>query len=220
MAGGLKRPARQADIRTFRREALIRGVLNSIADHGMAGTTVETIAKAAGVSRGLLGHYFKSKDDLLVESYRRLAETWADEVGRRARAAGRDADLRLKAMAEALMTPPVFEKKILAAYLAFWNVARNSKPIRAVNRRYNNSYRKTITRLFARAAKEKGVQIDAEDAAIGLLAIFDGLWLELAVDPKIYTPARAIKVCHIFIDRMLGGPPAGASAAKDPTGSR
>jgi len=216
MAASLKRPARQTEIRAFRREALIRGVLNSIADHGMAGTTVETIAEAAGVSRGLLGHYFKSKDHLLVESYRHLAENWAEEVGRQARAAGRDADLRLKAMAEALMTPPVYEKRILAAYLAFWNAARNSKPIRLVNRRYNSNYRKTIARLFARAAKEKGIEIDAEDAAIGLLAIFDGLWLSLAVDPKSYAPARAIKVCHTFIDRMLGA--AGADSARPSTG--
>lgn len=43
----------------------------SVAERGIAGATFDHVARAAGVSRGLLHYYFGSKERLLVEAARR-----------------------------------------------------------------------------------------------------------------------------------------------------
>ena len=54
-AGAEKRPRTHAEINEYRRRTLIEGALRSLAERGVAGTTVATISKEAGASRGLLG---------------------------------------------------------------------------------------------------------------------------------------------------------------------
>ena len=48
-----------------------RGDASSVAELGIAGRTFDQVARAAGVSRGLLHYYFGSKERLLVEAVRR-----------------------------------------------------------------------------------------------------------------------------------------------------
>ena len=46
----------------------------SVAARGIAGSTFDTVATEAGVSRGLLHYYFGTKERLLIEVVRREAE--------------------------------------------------------------------------------------------------------------------------------------------------
>jgi AcrR family transcriptional regulator len=53
-------------------EKLMRVSVELFAEHGYAQTSVQQIVDAAGVTKGALYHYFKSKDDLLFDIYDRL----------------------------------------------------------------------------------------------------------------------------------------------------
>jgi AcrR family transcriptional regulator len=55
-------------------ERLGRVSVELFAQHGYAQTSVQQIVDAAGVTKGALYHYFKSKDDLLFTIYDRLLE--------------------------------------------------------------------------------------------------------------------------------------------------
>ncbi len=52
--------------REFRREQLLEVAARLFAQRGLEGTTTKDIAREAGVSPGLLYHYYPSKEDLLV----------------------------------------------------------------------------------------------------------------------------------------------------------
>lgn len=47
------------------RAALIEAATNVIVEHGLARLTVDSVARAAGVTKGGLFHHFASKDDLI-----------------------------------------------------------------------------------------------------------------------------------------------------------
>src|SRR2546423_14764645 len=55
-------------------QRIVDAMRQSVARRGSAGSTFDHVARAAGVSRGLLHYYFGSKEQLLVEVVRRDCE--------------------------------------------------------------------------------------------------------------------------------------------------
>ncbi|ASS65183.1 MULTISPECIES: TetR/AcrR family transcriptional regulator [unclassified Paenibacillus] len=68
-------------IRDERREQILAAALGVFARRGPALTKMSMIAAAAGISHGLLYHYFKSKDELFTELVRRAMEGASEGVG-------------------------------------------------------------------------------------------------------------------------------------------
>ncbi len=58
---------------TNRRDQLIETAMELFSEQGFATTSIKSIARAAGVSQGLLYNYFSSKEELLRHIFRRGA---------------------------------------------------------------------------------------------------------------------------------------------------
>jgi AcrR family transcriptional regulator len=71
------------DSEALRRQQLIDATIDAIADMGFARASLGAIAKRAGVSPGLVAHYFANKDGLLEATMRRLVRDLAASVRRR-----------------------------------------------------------------------------------------------------------------------------------------
>jgi AcrR family transcriptional regulator len=66
--GASRKPAgERAAKASIRREQLLDTALELFCEHGFAATSTRRIAEAAGVTEGLVFHYFKSKEALLLE---------------------------------------------------------------------------------------------------------------------------------------------------------
>lgn len=59
-------PQQFEEIRKGRKETIMNTALEEFANHGYVSTSISMIAKKAGVSKGLMYNYFKSKEDLLA----------------------------------------------------------------------------------------------------------------------------------------------------------
>lgn len=197
------RPRTHPEIQEFRRKALIEATIASLAKHGVAHTTVRMICAAAGISHGLLTHYYESKDELMAAAFRHLFTDLTRRVQKLQAKAGPGAYARLRAMPAAIFAPSICTATQRHAFLAFWHDIRFSKPVREVNRALYSDYTRRMTQLFAEAAEELGHEIDAESAAIGYIALIDGLWLELSIDDQVVSRERAIALCQSFVDRSL-----------------
>ena len=64
----------------IRRDALITAALDLVAEGGPQAATVRAIADRAGVTPGLIRHYFASKEDLTRAAFRRLMERMIDDT--------------------------------------------------------------------------------------------------------------------------------------------
>lgn len=53
---------------------IVEAMRASVSERGISGSTFDVVARAAGVSRGLLHYYFGTKERLLVEAVRRETE--------------------------------------------------------------------------------------------------------------------------------------------------
>jgi len=103
----------------------------------------------------------------------------------------------LSAYLTASFRPPVLDARLLAAWLAFWSLVKVNEAIADIHRRTYAGYRARLEELLT--ACNTGV--DARLAAIGLTAVVDGLWLELCLDPTVFTPAEAGAIA----ERLLAG---------------
>lgn len=66
-----------------RRDQLVAAAVEVLAVHGYRGATADAIVRRAGVSKGLLWHYFADLDQLMEHTARRTLATLAAAVGAR-----------------------------------------------------------------------------------------------------------------------------------------
>ncbi len=63
----------------IRKQQVIGAVLLLIADRGLSEITLDKVACSAGVSKGVVSYYFKSKDKLLLEACRFFLQAYLSE---------------------------------------------------------------------------------------------------------------------------------------------
>jgi len=185
-----------------RRVSLIAATAKVLAELGAAGVSVRAISAKAGVSPGLLRHYFDGIDALIVETYRWTGERVSAALADSVEAAGADPRARLMAYVTASFTDPIADPQLLATWIAFWSLAKTNPAMDALHGEIYSDYRAGITALLG----ECGVQPGAVRlAAIGLTALVDGLWLELCLAPGVFTPEEASGIAGRWIAALLDG---------------
>ena len=200
----IQRPSTHAEINEFRRIGLMEGTITSMAEFGVAGTTLKPICDAAGASRGLTGHYFASKEALVAEAFKHLFNSLTEQVAKETAKIGPHSKSdQLRALPTVLFSDKVFTKRNRGAFLSFWHEVRFNPLVKKANRELYTDYAKRVESYFAEAAAEAGIQIDARNAALGLIALMDGLWLGLSIHDKVLSQKQATELCQRFIDDFL-----------------
>ena len=104
-------------ISDIRRQELRHAAYEVLQKEGMAGATIEKVAQKAGASKGIVLHYFKTKQQLFEHAMRHSNTLLRDEVIRRMRLA-RSPDQRLWAIIEGNFSREFFTPAICHAWLA------------------------------------------------------------------------------------------------------
>lgn len=185
-----------------RRQALIKATAASLAETGIAGTSVRTICARAGVSAGLLRHYFDGVDALIAETYRTVTAKVGDAHAAAVAAAGPDPRARLAAYVTASFRMPVADPVLLATWLAFWSLVKTDATIAAIHAETYKGYRAALEALLSACRLEQG---QCRAAAIAMTALIDGLWLELTLDPTTFTADQASAMAVRWLDALLEG---------------
>jgi betaine-aldehyde dehydrogenase len=159
-----------------RRSRLIEVTIDSLAELGYVGTTLAQIAGRAGVSPGLVAHYFGDKDGLLEAAFRSLTRRVGDHVRARLRQISTPR-ARIQAIIDANLAPEEFDRRTGSVWLAFWGQVLQMQSLRRVQSVYQ---RRTLTNL--RSSLKKLVPPDeAHNLAAMIAAMIDGVWLRAAL---------------------------------------
>ena len=190
----------QAENRRFRRRSLLQAAMKTVARYDIQGATVERICAEAGASRGLIAHYFESKEALLLAAL----EDWfqaAIEIKREiASDQSLSAEQRIRQISSANFSQPSYSWENAAAWQAFTNASRHDPAYAHAIRTASRQVRRLLKPLFAQAARERKVFIDAEFAARSLYILGDGLWCSLASGKDDLKVGTARKICEQFVD--------------------
>src|SRR5579872_6215710 len=180
---------------------------------GVGGLTVREVAKEAGFTTGALTHYFRSKDQVLIEASEYSARLVRPRMEPLANYPDPVEALR-RVVAEALpMTLTV--RGYWRIWLGFWERASYNPQVARVMRARYEEWRGRLAHLIRRAQEEgfAAHRFDPELAAQELIAIVDGIAVQVLLGTGRIPAARQREIVDTWIEGMLAGR-AGQAAAK------
>jgi AcrR family transcriptional regulator len=192
----------------IRRGMLVTAAMECLAKEGIQGFTIDRICRQAGVSRGLINHYFGSKDGLLVEVYRgSLYEMVSTRIACLSKP-GPIGDItpsaRLSAIIDATFTPDFFSRESLRVWLALWGEIASNATLRSVHRDLYGTYRQAIAREIKAIAEARDIELNADNLALSFLALVDGLWLEWCLDDTAVAADETREAALAMLEAHLG----------------
>lgn len=185
-----------------RRDALIKATVHCLATIGPRSTSVRAICAEAGVSPGLLRHYFDGKEDLVASAYEYLTKQLEDKFDTLIQSDLKPTE-KLKQGFSIVLEGEWVSQEMLGAWVGFWSLQRNDARLQKHHLESNNKIRDIFTSLLQEYAKVEKLSINETElkfAAIELAGLGDGLWLELCLDSVTFTGADAVKICMNWLD--------------------
>lgn len=185
-------------IKAIRRDELMDAAIEVVGTEGLNAATVAMIASRAGMSTGLVNHYFESKEELLALAMRNLSNLIRRDI----------LDLmppdptpqqRLKAIIDGSFQPQHFRGAKRMAWMQFM-IAAQSEP------RIKHLYALTGARFVSNiryAIRPLVPAGDVEDASDGIAALIDGFFWEIAGDYAEDDFERARRICWRFITLLI-----------------
>lgn len=169
-----------------RRHELSMVAASLVAERGIGALTVRGLARAAGVSTGVVSHYFQDSQDMLFAAHqlvygssgRRLLDDLAANTG-------------LEGLMLALGNSLPTESAALAEWkvrIAFWGVSDFGEAVREFEEQASQSF----TEVIARELSSRGYVGNAEALAEDLEAGLTGLAIQHLMSPGVH-PAESIR---------------------------
>ena len=198
-------PARRATADT-RRAALIEAVLSIIAEQGLAAATLRAVADRAGVSNGLIRHYFSGKEQMLVAAYATVVERLTAPGLEVLTAPDMAPRARLRAFLAANLGAPVTTPRMFRQWASFMALIPVAPGMAEVHRDGYLDFRAQIEPLIASVLAAAGQGADATQCrvlAIEVNALVDGLWLEGSLLPDDFKPGELVARAIAGAEKLL-----------------
>jgi AcrR family transcriptional regulator len=173
--------------RQERYDTLVDATYRCVAQNGLDGTTIRDIAELAGVTFGLIRHYFANKEELIEATYTTVTADMTKIAQIAAEQAGPDPAEKLSAFITASLSEPFVNPQYLAFWSNFVGKVLFDPRMRELHEQGFWRYRQVLTDLVTQTLTQAGQTPDQEALALAVIkvnAVIDGMWIEacLGVD--------------------------------------
>ena len=186
------------NISSFRRKQLIEATMDCVGDHGINGTTISKISKHAGVSNGVIHHYFHNKDELLEATMRLMLEHLKHDILKR-KATKTNHYEYILAIIEGNFSAKQIEHQSTKIWLSFFSEALQNPDLARLQNVNKSRLKSNLSfHLKQLIPADKAIRV-----ASSLAALIDGLWLRGAFDEQGIDMKRAVMLCRNYLDLEL-----------------
>jgi AcrR family transcriptional regulator len=161
-----------------RRLALLKAAFREVAERGFSETTLDDIARRAGVSKGVTLYYFDSKDELFLQLFSWLIDSIH---GRMREAVAREDDpvAKVRALVALIFPSPSKNRAFFRAFVDFCGLAARHEAYREINARFYAGCREIDAGIAEEGMRRGAFAVrDPQEAGSTMRAIFDGLMLQ------------------------------------------
>lgn len=183
----------------IRRQQLIDATLAAVNELGFAETSISQIAQRAGVSTGIISHYFGGKNGLIEATMRYLLQQLGKTVAEMQTQVDATPEQRLLAIVRGNFAAPQTNKAAMKVWLAFWASSLHQPDLHRLQQVNHYRLHSNLKYEFMKVLS----QSEAETAAQGLAALIDGFWLRGALISGEIDPEMPIELCSQFIQQQL-----------------
>lgn len=186
----------------IRRSQLIQATMAAIDEVGLADATVLRIARHAGVSAGIISHYFGGKDGLLEATMRQILTDLGQAVAERRRKLDKGSPRdHLGAIIDGNFDRSQISGPAAKTWLAFWASSMHRPQLQRLQHVNDQRLFSNLCFQFRRLMPRD----KARDAARGLAAMIDGLWLRGTLSPEGLDSEQPRRLAHAYLDQLLAG---------------
>ncbi|MFJ4767550.1 TetR/AcrR family transcriptional regulator [Streptomyces uncialis] len=177
---------------------------------GLAAVTIARTAAEAGMSVGLVQHYFTAKDEMLLATFTRVNARFTarvDELVNRGEAEDRTiAEMLRQALAELIPLDDARRAEFLVR-LAFADQAAHHARLAAVQRETLVGIRSRVAQAISNGTLcgEVAQGIDAADQALRVVAFTEGLALHTHIDPDGTPKPAILTALEVQLGRVFTG---------------
>lgn len=186
---------------------MVRATYRLIGERGMHRVSLQEIAEAAGVSKGLVPYYFKTKENLILATMRWVLFQVSERI-HQAIAGVETPRERLVALLDAIWAEPEANRRYYVVYLDLVEYAAREHRFGELSQ----TFRETVNALYAeviRAGAQTGAfrVADPDEAAAAMRALVEGFFLQwLQGDDWQATHAAHRAACTRAVLTYLAGP--------------
>jgi AcrR family transcriptional regulator len=184
---------------------IVRATIRCLARDGYARLTMKRVAAEAGVSPGILHYYFRDKRAILGRAAATVMADLDRRVAAEARGA-RDARGHLRALLRACLEVATESRDFWTVFIELWGEALHDRELARLNRLAYGRARRFLSAAVARGtAAGTFRRIPPDEAAAVILALVDGLSLQITFDPDLLPLGRAVRLAEEALGAYLAG---------------
>ena len=184
----------------IRKPQLVQATMAVIDRVGLHAASIALISKEAGVSTGIINHYFGGKHGLLEETMREILRQLSVTITSALKELPADAhQQRINAIINGNFEGYQAENKVAKTWLAFWSYSMHDAQLKRLQR--VNEKRLISHLLIELKALLKPDQ--AELVAHGIASLIDGIWLRGTLNPEGIDASKARAIINDYLDKQL-----------------
>ncbi|MGB2079529.1 MAG: transcriptional regulator BetI [Vibrio sp.] len=184
----------------IRKPQLVQATMTVIDRVGLHNASIALISKEAGVSTGIINHYFGGKQGLLEETMREILRQLSVTVKKQLHQLPHDAhQARINAIINANFEGFQAQNKVAKTWLAFWSYSMHDPQLKRLQR-VNEQRLLSHLRL---ELKELLPQEEANLTAHGIASLIDGIWLRGTLNPLGIDAQKARTIINDYLDKQL-----------------
>lgn len=182
-----------------RRKEIATLTLEVMRTQGVESASIRSIAQRGGLSMGVLTHYFKTKDELVVFTFRWLAEQTFRQLERLLD--DHRPGLTRLAVAMEYQLPKTGEPAALALWMSLWGRAVRSPAFAREHRDFYRRWRDYVKRFLHSAIDlgEVHARLDVDTTTDLLVAAVDGLWISMTLEPRRFSKTQRQRLLRRII---------------------
>ena len=190
----------RCEIKQKRIQELIDATLVSVDKFGLHHTTINTISSIAGMSSGIISHYFGGKQGLIEATQKFLLDNLKQALLIRVQNKVLTPQQRLFAIVEANFTDLQCSNSATKTWLSFWAQAMHEPNLARLQMVNNKRLLSNLLYSYAQILNKS----DAIDAAKQTAAMIDGFWLRSALEAEPEQAfSEAESLCKRYISKLI-----------------